>query len=161
KTDLAIAEYKEALRQNAALPRAQEALGDLYLKKKDIQSAETEYRNEMAANPYSFTLSCKITSLWIRAGHGGQSVLTLQRRTKVKPRLGCSDYELGRALIRKEKCAEAAKHLQAAIDLIPEYAPAYVVLGQVYNRLGENEKAEQAIKKAQSIRQSQLQQVQA
>jgi uncharacterized protein HemY len=52
---------------------------------------------------------------------------------------------LGRALIQEQKYGEARASLERAVELKPDLTEAYYRLGTVYGRLGEKEKAKQAL----------------
>jgi Flp pilus assembly protein TadD len=77
-----------------------------------------------------------------------------------KPSLGCARYELGRAWFRQSQYEKAEGHLLAATALNPSYAPAYVLLGQCYVKLGKSEKAQAAFQKSQALDQEHLEHIQ-
>ena len=54
--DLAIAEFNQALRLNPSLQGAHEAVADLYVKKRDFDAAEAEFKKELGGDPYNFLL---------------------------------------------------------------------------------------------------------
>jgi tetratricopeptide (TPR) repeat protein len=156
KTDLAIAEYKEALQSDPKIRGAHEALGDLYLKGKGADAAEAEYTRELEIDPYNYGVVCKQTDLLIQRGDLDRAVAILEGAAQKAPSLGCAQYELGRAWFRKGQFQVAAEHLEIAVAHNPEYAPAYVLLGQAYSKTGNREKAEAAFQKGRDLRDKQL-----
>lgn len=152
KTDLAIAEFKEALRIDPKIQGAHEALGDLNLKEKRAEAAAAEYMKELEINPYNYAINCKRASLLIQNGDVDQAISILQHTARKTPSLGCAQYELGRARLREDQFEMAAKHLEIAVALNPEYAPAYFLLGQAYSKAGDAEKARAAFEKSRELR---------
>ena len=60
-------------------------------------------------------------------------------------------YWLGRSLAGLNKPSEALEAFNEAIRLDPENAPAYRARGELYNKLGEKEKAEADLAKAKGL----------
>lgn len=75
----------------------------------------------------------------------------LEKASALKPSLGCVRYELGRAWFRQGSYDKAKNHLKAATALNPSYAPAYVLLGQCYSKLGMPAKAQVAFEKSRRL----------
>ena len=61
------------------------------------------------------------------------------------PSYALAHYQLGRLLERERKYPEARVHLEKAVALGPELTEAYFVLAHVYMRVGEKDKAQQAM----------------
>ncbi len=81
--------------------------------------------------------------------------LTLQRLAKVDgtaisltslqaPKKARKEMNRAAKLIKKSKMEEAARHLQKAIEIYPQYAVAWNLLGDIYLRQDQLEKARQA-----------------
>jgi tetratricopeptide (TPR) repeat protein len=159
KVDLAITDFKKAIQLNPNLPDAHEALGDLYLEKRDFANAEAEFSKELETNPYNFPTVCKLADILIQTGEVNRAIPSLAKTSALKPSLGCARYELGRAWFREGQIEKAVRNLKEAVALNPTYAPAYVLLGQSYAKLGQSTKAQAAFQKSRSLDEEQLEQI--
>lgn len=102
----------------------------------------------------------------------GQSVWHLKQAIQLKPNNPVFHYQLGRtyvdapmlAVIRdinvgfrlRDSAELALAEIKEAIRLKPDYPEAYMVLGEVYMYLGENEKALQALRAARGLSSGQI-----
>ena len=57
-------------------------------------------------------------------------------------------YNLGEAYMIKKEYAKAADQLERAVKLVPDYAPAYALLGQAYEGLRKNADAKRSYRSA-------------
>lgn len=64
-------------------------------------------------------------------------------------------FSLGKLYLEQRRWAEAARSLEEAVRLDPEYAAALVALGDAYAGLGRNEEAREAYQRALSTRHGQ------
>jgi len=160
KLDLALIEYNRVVKMSPDLPGVHEALGDIYSKKREFDPAEAEFRKEMDINPYDYTVVCSWSDVLIESGRTGDAIPALEKTASRKPTLGCARYELGRAWFRQGQYEKAEGHLEAATSLNPSYAPAYVLLGQCYSKLGKSAKAQTAFQKSRALDEARLDHIQ-
>jgi tetratricopeptide (TPR) repeat protein len=160
KLDMAVIEYNQVVRLSPKEPGVHEALGEIYLRKRDFASAQAEFRKELDINPTAFTAVCSLADVMIETGKTDEVIPALEKASAQKPSLGCARYELGRARFRQGQYEKAEGHLEMATDLNPTYAPAYVLLGQCYSKLGKLEKARVAFQKSRALNEEHLLQMQ-
>ncbi len=67
------------------------------------------------------------------------------------PGKASSEYQKACGAFKGRKLPDAEVHLHKAIDLYPNYAAAYVVLGQVLQSESKNDEAQAACSKAQEL----------
>ena len=127
------------------------ALGHLYL----ALTAPTN-RGFFASLERASQLSGSVSEgerLWIegvRAGAVGDPVAQrglYQRLTALYPRDERALTLLGINYFGQQEYADAAKHLEQAVQISPEFAPAYNQLGYAYRFMGEYEAAERTFKR--------------
>lgn len=107
-------------------------LGRLHEELQDLASARAQYRIAMQGNyPAAFN---QLARLHIRSGDNETAVLFLLNGLTfaTEPNLLYEMHKnLGWARLGQERYPEARSHLQTAIELKPEQAPAYCLLAQV------------------------------
>jgi tetratricopeptide (TPR) repeat protein len=80
-----------------------------------------------------------------REGRAGEALQLLEQSAKGYERLAGFQYQLGRALLRAERTAEAIAALKAAVASRPNYAEAHGLLSRAYHAIGKpNEGAQHA-----------------
>ena len=72
-----------------------------------------------------------------------------EKASALDPKYALPHYQLGRLLARSQRFREARSELEQAIALQPDLTEAYHQLAHAYERLGEKQKAEQALARFQ------------
>jgi len=85
---------------------------------------------------------------WTESGVHGPTVSATRLAV---PGKASSEYQKACGAFKGRKLTDAKAHLHKAIDLYPNYAAAYVVLGQVLQSENKNEEAQAACSKAQEL----------
>jgi lipopolysaccharide biosynthesis regulator YciM len=79
---------------------------------------------------------------------GGVQGFTISATSAQAPSKAKKDFEKGLSLMKKKDWAKAQEKLQAAVDLYPKYAVAWVELGRTQAEQGHDDEAKQSLKKA-------------
>lgn len=82
-----------------------------------------------------------------RAQHEGSTSDTANDATPYVPPPASKSVEIGNFYLKKRKYAAALSRFQEAVRTDPYFAPAYLGLGKVYEKIGLNLKALQAYQK--------------
>ncbi|UCF36443.1 MAG: tetratricopeptide repeat protein [Acidobacteriota bacterium] len=88
----------------------------------------------------------------ILQGQYDEGLVWLKRAIENDPKLPFSHFRYAGALLKKEATPEVESELRTAIQLDPGYPEAYYLLGTYYKRVGDREKAREALEKFQELR---------
>ena len=89
----------------------------------------------------------------LRLNDNDAAIKDIDAAIKCEPENARLYYHKGGILFKTEVVAEALKCLTQAIDLSPEYAPAYALRSEVYERLGDKDAADLDMNNAVVLRQ--------
>jgi tetratricopeptide (TPR) repeat protein len=159
KYDAAITWYRSALKLNPSLLSAHEALGDIAVRQRKPEEAEKEFRAELQLGPYNAQVKYKLGRLLNQMGRTDEARTELQQAVQLQPSLVQARCELAKIQLRMGQPEEAVKNLEAALATDSQYAPTYLLLGQAFGKLGQQEKAQTMIQRGRALQEATLQQV--
>ncbi len=139
--DLAIIEYRNALRIDPRQPGVHYRLGRvLLLRSKDSQAREEalhEFEHELAIQPQSSDAEYEIGEIYRQRGELEQALEHFSRAVEYDPEFEDAQIALGRVLAHLERPQEALPHLLAAVRINPENEVSHYLLASVYRALGD------------------------
>ncbi len=158
KYDLAIKEYRLALKKNPNLNQARVNLGNALMAKKEYGEAEKAYLQALAAEPENADILNNLAWLYLEKRERLSEAEVLARRAlELKPssRMYYLDT-LGMALLLQGKPLEAEKAFLQALEAIPEKekflkAEVYYHLALVYQALGKQKELEEAMEQIRAL----------
>lgn len=158
KSDLALREYKAALDKNPQFLPAMIRLGELSYLLGHYTQAERYYRKAMKRAPQDGDLYNNLCWVYLSQGRKLKKAETLiARAMELTPEhRGYYLDTLGAIYIEDQRYREAVEVLEEAITLFDEsqghlLSQVYRRLGLAYERIGEQAKAENALKKARDV----------
>lgn len=120
-------------------------LGDIYAHLGDAASAEEIYRDAIARNPDNDQDYLSLALLQLRQHNiAGAKQTLLQGQARI-PGSGKILWGLGLASALDGNTAEAGRHFERAVDLLPEWPGSYSTLGVFYFETGQIDKAKEVL----------------
>jgi predicted Zn-dependent protease len=140
--DLALVEYKKAIDLAPHQPGTHMHMGDAYWNTAKWESAETEFKAELANDPYNCLARWKLANSMLEANDSAQDALTELNKTIERcPALMQARTDRGRALIRLGKQADALPDLLMAEKDSPAEPSIHFLLASVYRAQGDSAEA--------------------
>ncbi len=122
RTDEAISEFREALRERPDHPGALSNLGGAYLRQGRLDEAGSALRQAMKLDPGLPGARNSYAQVLLEEGRTGEAILELQALIRQVPGYAPAEGALGSALLRAGRPGEAEAHLARALDLNPRLA---------------------------------------
>jgi tetratricopeptide (TPR) repeat protein len=120
-------------------------LGDIYAHLGDAARAEEIYRDALARNPDNDQGYLALALLQFREHNiAGAKQTLLQGQGRI-PGSGKILWGLGLVSALEGNTAEAGRHLERAVDLLPEWPGSYSILGVFYFETGQIDKAKEVL----------------
>jgi tetratricopeptide (TPR) repeat protein len=120
-------------------------LGDIYAHLGDAARAEEIYRDAIARNPDNDQDYLSLALLQLREHNTAGAKQTLLQGQARIPGSGKILWGLGLALALEGNTAEAGRHFERAVDLLPEWPGGYSTLGIFYFQTGQIDKAKEVL----------------
>ncbi len=92
---------------------------------------------------------------YLRKGDKEAAMHDIDKAIECNPENPRFHYHKGAILFQQEAFDEAIESLSRAIDLDPAYASAYMLRGQLYERIGDEESASADLSRAMALRKEQ------
>lgn len=149
--DQAIAEYLRAIELKPDAAELHRSLGLIYLLNNAYAEAEQALEKALdldAANPRSLYVTGR---LFVARQQHAESIPYLETALQLDPNLVEARPSLGRAYLRVGRAEEAATQLEQAL-ILDYYGDIHYSLFQAYRRLGDMERARQALAKSAEMR---------
>jgi Tfp pilus assembly protein PilF len=165
KTDLAMNQYREAVRQDKRHVRAWSLLGDVAYRLEVYAAAQDAYEAALELDPGSGDLHNNLAWVYARQDRKlGKTRELVERAMELTP-----DHRpyyldtLGVVLLKQGKIREAIASLEESVATIPSdqhgmLAEAYQHLAEAYEAAGDRERAEQALAEHRRLKQRTAQQ---
>jgi tetratricopeptide (TPR) repeat protein len=141
--DLALVEYKKAIDKAPQTPGTHMHMGDAFWHMGKWQSAQTEFRAELANDPNSCMARWKLANAILEANDSSDEALSeLNQVIERCPALMQARVDRARALIRLGKHAEALPDLLMAGKESPNEPTIHFLLAAVYRAQGNSAQAQ-------------------
>jgi tetratricopeptide (TPR) repeat protein len=127
-------------------------LANVLVRQNEVDRAVSEYHTAIELAPgqprtyYQLALTLRA-----RQDEAGE-MQVLEQTLAADEHYAPAHYELGRILMDEHRLADAAKHLEAAIEINPKAEEAYYLLARAYAGLGEKDKSDEMVKRLVSVR---------
>ncbi len=142
--DSALVEYKKAIDMAPQRPGTHMHMANAYWLIGKWQSAQTEFKAELAVDPNNCTAHWKLANAILEANDSNDEALTqLNQAIERCPTLMQARVDRARALIRLGKHAEALPDLQLAVADSPREPTIHFLLSSVYRAQGKSTEAQQ------------------
>jgi predicted Zn-dependent protease len=141
--DLALVEYKKAVDKAPHLPGTHMHMGDAFWNMGKWQSAQTEFRAELANDPNNCLARWKLANAILEANDSSDEAFTeLNKVIDRCPTLMQARVDRARALVRLGKQSEALPDLLMAENQSPREPTIHFLLAAVYRAQGKSAEAQ-------------------
>ena len=140
KLDAAMKEYQEAIRSDAKLAEAHNNLGTAYFAAGRFEEAAAAFRRACELDADYGQAFFNLGLAHVRLGHEKEANEMLDAALRAYASAGGAHFSAGRF-------KEAEEAFRGMLQIDPEYIPALVRLGLVYNALGRYEEAARNIRR--------------
>ena len=144
-------EYEIALKIEPNDPELYFALGNAFFKGRKFQDAERAYARTLELNPLHAEAHAMRGSALVQLGRPQEAVPEVRRALQLNPDLVSAHAILGKALAETGQLAEAVQELKLAQATDTDGSLHYQLAG-LYRKLGEPEKAKQALLASEELR---------
>jgi tetratricopeptide (TPR) repeat protein len=140
----ALVEYKKAVDAAPGQPGVHMHMADAYWELNEWDSAQKEYRAELANAPHNCQASWKLGNSILEANGAPDEALTAENTAVTEcPGLVQARVDRARALIKLNRAVEAMPDLELALKQAPDEPSVHFLLAQVYRAQGHREEATQ------------------
>lgn len=115
--------------------------GMLYEQKKDMDRALTDYNKALQLDPEFGSAYDKRGALYLHKNDLGEALPDLNKALELDSKLVNAYTNRGKVHFNQNRYGDAVKDFEKALFLCPGDAYLYLLLGQAYLNLGENDKA--------------------
>jgi tetratricopeptide (TPR) repeat protein len=158
RSELAIREFKTALRNEPDLKMGHFHLGYAYESVGRNREAIAEYEEELKRSDSSAEVHYQYAHLLLEAGALEKAEAHLRRALGTQPGHADAQYELGKVLLLRGMAAKAVTELRKAIALQPESASVYFQLAKALSKTGDAAGAKEASRRFAELKAAQQQQ---
>jgi predicted Zn-dependent protease len=142
--DVALVEYKKAIDMAPQQPGTHMHMGNAYWLIGKWESAQTEFKAELANDPNNCTAKWKLANAILEANDSSEDALAaLNQSIERCPALMQARVDRGRALIRLGKQSDALPDLLMAEKDSPTEPTIHFLLGAVYRAQGKTAEAQE------------------
>ncbi len=143
RVDLALEEFKRAVKEDPKNPYFQKGLGQAYAAKHDWAAAIAALRKALELNPYYVDAKNDLGYALIMSGdrEGGKKVFVAAYGDVMNPAPEITAYNLGRAYLEEKNYAEAINWLRSSLNRNKSYAASYLLLAEALVASGRPEEA--------------------
>ena len=125
--------FKHAIRVTEDNFFAQAGMGDVWLRRGDLQIARLHYQESLRIQPSYAEAHNNLAFILMREGRVAEAEVEFREALKHKPLLAEAHNNLGVALIYQERFSEAANHFTKALELKSGYTTAKGNLEKLIN----------------------------
>jgi tetratricopeptide (TPR) repeat protein len=144
--DGAMVEYKKAIDAAPNQPGTHEHMGNAFWVTGKWDSAQTEFKAELANNPNNCRVRWKLANAMLEANAPPQDALAELNRTIDRcPDLMQARVDRARALVKLNRHAEALPDLEVAEKATPDEPSIHFLLASVYRAQGKTAQAQQEL----------------
>jgi Flp pilus assembly protein TadD len=143
RVDLALEEFKHAVKEDPKNPYFQKGMGQAYAAKRDWGAAISAFRKALELNPLYIDARNDLGYALIMSGDrdGGKKEFLSAFSDPMNPAPEISALNLGRALLEEKNYAEAINWFRSSIGRNKAFASPYLYLAETLVTVGRNEEA--------------------
>jgi len=149
----AMAEYQKAINKAPHQPGTHMAMGNIYWRIGKWESAQTEFKAELANNQNNCTARWKLADAMLEANDSSEAALAeLNQSLDLCPTLMQAHVDRARALIRLSKQSDALPDLLMAEKDSPAEPSIHFLMASVYKAQGKTAEAQQEMRTFEHLR---------
>ncbi len=139
RVDMALEEFKKAVREDGKNPYFQKGLGLAYSAKKDWKPAIAAFRRALELNPYYVDVRNDLATALIGSGEreAGKKEFLTAFSDPTNPTPEVSARNLGQAYLEEKNYAEAINWYRTSLNRNRDYADAYLGLADALSASGQ------------------------
>lgn len=135
RLDEAEAAYKEVLARDGSVVEAHYNLGSIYLGRKDLAAAETEFQKVVELRPQSEQAYSALSRVYEQKGDPGRAIEVMEKGVAVKPDDPVMQFDLGVLYFNARRTEEAERTFRKVEALDPQnFRVHYLVATLALNR---------------------------
>jgi tetratricopeptide (TPR) repeat protein len=146
---------RKAIAADPKLPLAHQLLGEIHMFNSEIPEAINDFQQELTINPAYPAAYYKLGDAFSRVQKWDEAERVLQRSIWLDATSTGPYVLLGKVLEKKGEPALALRTLKRAAAMDPNNPMTHQILGQAYRDVGKTDEAEQELKLAEQLRNSQ------
>lgn len=154
--DEAEKEYRAALKANPGSVEILDALGDLKRSESKFDEALDYYARAAKQAPGDYSSAYGAGACYLFKQDPQRAVESLRRAVTIDTGSAAAHLALGDALLREGQISVAVTELKVATTLIPDMRQAYTLLVRAYQKLGQTDQAQEALRKEQELAQQEI-----
>ena len=144
-------EYETAVKIEPRNPPLLYSLATAYFNQLDFERAAENYQRVLKLDPFHAEAHLMQGSCLLRLGRPEEAIPLLRQSLKLEPELIRAHVPMGRALAELDRTAEAIEHFELGAQT-DEDGSVHYQLFNLYRKLGEKEKAKDALLRSQELR---------
>lgn len=132
--DKAMTEYKAALEKAPTdgtdkniIAQVQSAIGDLYIRKNDLASAQDYFRKSLDLDPTNEILAYNVGEIFFSNNKTDDAIKYFTLASSIKPKWGMPHLKMGYAYLNSARYKEAVESFKKFLELEPDNAEAPAV----------------------------------
>jgi tetratricopeptide (TPR) repeat protein len=143
RIDLALEEFKKAVKEDGKNPYFQKGLGLAYSAKRDWKPAIAAFRRALELNPYYVDVRNDLAAALLSSGdrEAGKKELLTAFSDPTNPTAEVSARNLGQAYYEEKNYAESLNWYRTSVGRNKDYADGYLGLSDTLAAMGQNEEA--------------------
>lgn len=158
RLDDAIAEAKIAIQMKPDEPGLHQELGELYWRKNELPSSESEFQDELRNDPQNTQCMYKLAVVSIERSKADVAARLLAKVLKMQPHSADAEYQLGRAQAQMGNVDEAIASFKSAVADsgtadTETLRQSYYQLAQLYRRQQKTEESRVALSEFMRLKQ--------
>jgi tetratricopeptide (TPR) repeat protein len=148
----ALVQYKKAAAKETGLPYAHYNIGNVYWLMRKWDEASTEFKQEIASNPYDCLAYGQLGNIVVRThGDAAQARSYVEKALNLCPNLSQARTDYGLLLAENGEYEKAVEQYKRAAELSPEDDGVHLLLGRAYQKLGRAEEAKAEFATSQTL----------
>ena len=151
------AEFNKALEMRIHIPDGHFNLALVYEERNELRRTVEEYKKEIELHPAAYPAHFNLAKLYVKIGSLPKGIEHFKEAIKHKKDFANGYLFLAKAYLDLgENFDEVVRFAKKGLELAPdsEYAPlAHFILADIYNRLGQTDKYDEELRKAQQLQQ--------